>query len=237
MSAMPAIERAEHGGARPAELGRRARCRRRGRACRRSRVPSAGQVERPRRAVALGQPASGQREQGEADRHVEPEDPVPRDAVDDAPPTSGPSATPRPEMPDHAPIARPRRSAGNASASRVSVSGVTMAAPTPWTARAAISAPVVGARAAAGGGDREDGEADEEHAAAAEAVAERGAGEQQDRVGERVRVDRPLERLDRRAEVGADGRQGVGDDEVVEHDHEEGDRDDRESPPGRVGSS
>ena len=49
-----------------------------------------------------------------------------------APPTSGPSATPRPEMPDHAPIASPRFSAGKASASSVSVSGVTIAAPTPW---------------------------------------------------------------------------------------------------------
>ena len=52
-------------------------------------------------------------------------------------------------MPDHAPIASPRFSAGNAPASRVSVSGVTIAAPTPWTARAAISAAVEGASAAA----------------------------------------------------------------------------------------
>ena len=52
-------------------------------------------------------------------------------------------------MPDQAPIARPRRSAGNAPASSVRVSGVTTAAPAPCTARAAISAPVVGASAAA----------------------------------------------------------------------------------------
>ena len=52
-------------------------------------------------------------------------------------------------MPDHAPIASPRFSAGNTSASSVSVSGVTIAAPTPWIARAAISADVVGASAAA----------------------------------------------------------------------------------------
>ena len=48
-----------------------------------------------------------------------------------APPTSGPIATAVPEMPDHTPSAIPRRSAGKASASSVSVSGVTIAAPAP----------------------------------------------------------------------------------------------------------
>ena len=66
-----------------------------------------------------------------------------------APPTSGPIATAIPLMPDHTPIAIPRRSAGNASASNVSVSGVTAAAPAPCTARAATSRPVLGASAAA----------------------------------------------------------------------------------------
>ena len=45
-----------------------------------------------------------------------------------APPTSGPIATARPEMPDHRPSTSPRRPAGNASESSVSVSGSTMAA-------------------------------------------------------------------------------------------------------------
>ncbi len=66
-----------------------------------------------------------------------------------APPTTGPSATARPLMPDQAPIARPRWPSGTASLSRVSVSGVTIAAPRPCTARAAISALVVGDSAAA----------------------------------------------------------------------------------------
>ena len=66
-----------------------------------------------------------------------------------APPTSGPIATAIPLMPDHTPIAIPRCSAGKASASSVSVSGVTIAAPAPWTARAATSRPVFGASAAA----------------------------------------------------------------------------------------
>ena len=62
-----------------------------------------------------------------------------------APPTSGPSATAIPLTPDHTPIAMPRRSSGNASASSVRVSGVTSAAPAPCTARAATSIPVLGA--------------------------------------------------------------------------------------------
>ena len=52
-------------------------------------------------------------------------------------------------MPDQMPSARPRFSAGNASLSSVSVSGATIAPPRPWIARAAISASVEGASAAA----------------------------------------------------------------------------------------
>ena len=56
-----------------------------------------------------------------------------------APPTTGPIATARPAMPPHAPRIAPRFSLGAASARIVSVSGVTIAAPTPWSARAATS--------------------------------------------------------------------------------------------------
>ena len=52
-------------------------------------------------------------------------------------------------MPDQAPSARPRFSFGNASLRIVSVSGVTIAPPMPWIARAAINASMVGASAAA----------------------------------------------------------------------------------------
>ena len=52
-------------------------------------------------------------------------------------------------MPDQAPSATPRFSAGNAAERIVSVSGVTIAPPIPWTARAAISASIDGASAAA----------------------------------------------------------------------------------------
>ena len=66
-----------------------------------------------------------------------------------APPISGPSATPSPLTPDQTPSARPRRSAGTAVESSVRLSGAMIAAPRPWTARAAISVPVLGASAAA----------------------------------------------------------------------------------------
>ena len=66
-----------------------------------------------------------------------------------APPTSGPSATPRPLMADQPPSARPRFSGGTAAERIVSVSGRTSAAPAPCTARAAISASTPGASAAA----------------------------------------------------------------------------------------
>ena len=64
-----------------------------------------------------------------------------------APPTSGPSATAIPLIPDHTPSASPRCCGGNASASSVSVSGVAIAAPIPCSARAAISRSLDGASA------------------------------------------------------------------------------------------
>ena len=66
-----------------------------------------------------------------------------------APPTSGPIATASPPMPPQAPSARPRRAGGTAAERIVSVSGVTIAPPTPCTARATSSAVAVGASAAA----------------------------------------------------------------------------------------
>ena len=65
-----------------------------------------------------------------------------------APPTSGPIAMASPAMPPHAPSATARRSGGIAADRMVRVSGVTIAPPTPWMARARISISVVGASAA-----------------------------------------------------------------------------------------
>jgi hypothetical protein len=105
-------------------------------------------------------------------------------------------------MPDQMPSASPRFSAGNA----------------------ALSSVQRGERGRAG----EDRDADEEHPPAPEAVAQRRPGEQEDRERERVAVDRPLQVLERRAEVAADARQRRRDDEVVERDHEDGHRSDGE---------
>ncbi len=65
-----------------------------------------------------------------------------------APPTTGPKATASPPMPPQAPSASPRRSGGTAALRIVSVSGITIAAPRPWTARARLSSSTLGASAA-----------------------------------------------------------------------------------------
>ena len=64
-----------------------------------------------------------------------------------APPTSGPVATARPVREKNTPSALPRRSGANAEPTSASASVVISAAPAPWTTRAAISQPIVGASA------------------------------------------------------------------------------------------
>ena len=66
-----------------------------------------------------------------------------------APPTSGPLAMATPAMPPQIPTMAPRRAGGNAAVRMVRLSGMMVAAPRPWTARAATSRPAVGARAQA----------------------------------------------------------------------------------------
>ena len=147
-----------------------------------------------------------------------------------APPTSGPMAMARPAMPPHAPSATARRSGGIAADRIVRVSGVTIAPPTPWMARARIEAI---RRRRQGGQSRtadEDPHPDQEDALPTEPVAESGAGDEQDRERQGVRVDDPLEVLKRCAEVGLDDRQRGRHDEVVESDHEQGERGDDECP-------
>ena len=91
-------------------------------------------VERP---AALGEPGPGDRQQpmpiGTFNQKIHCQD-APSTT---APPTSGPMAMARPPTAPQAPRARPRRSGVTAADSSVRVSGITMAAPTPWTARAA----------------------------------------------------------------------------------------------------
>ena len=116
---------------------------------------------------------------------------------------------------------------------RVRVSGVTIAAPSALDGAGGDQE--VGARRQRGArrGEGEERDAGDEHAPAAEAVTERGAGQQEHPVGEDVGVDGPLQSLHRGAEVVVDAGQGDVHDEVVEDDHEEahGDQDQRPKPP------
>ena len=52
-----------------------------------------------------------------------------------------------PPSPDHAPMARPRSRGSNDACRMARLPGVSIAAATPWTTRAAISVPTVGAMA------------------------------------------------------------------------------------------
>jgi hypothetical protein len=64
-----------------------------------------------------------------------------------APPTTGPAIRASPVTPLKSPRAFPRSSRGNAALSSGIASGITRAAPAPWTARAAISHPALPASA------------------------------------------------------------------------------------------
>nr|WP_256725868.1 hypothetical protein [Streptomyces sp. IMTB 2501] len=55
-----------------------------------------------------------------------------------SPPTAGPATVARPATADHTPKAAPLRSAGKTALIRAGVCGIITAAPSPWTARAAI---------------------------------------------------------------------------------------------------
>ena len=153
-----------------------------------------------------------------------------------APPTSGPKAIASPPTPPHAPSARPRFSGGTAALSSVRVSGITIAPPRPCTARATLSASMLGATAAATEPRVKIARPSGKHPAPPESVSERGAGEKQHRERQRIGVDRPLELLEGRAEIHADHGDRRRDDEVVERDHEQRERGDRERPEGRGAS-
>ena len=61
-----------------------------------------------------------------------------------APPSTGPAITAIPVIPPKIPSAVPRRSGGNAAERSDRLIGATIAAPTPWIVRAAISQPTLG---------------------------------------------------------------------------------------------
>jgi hypothetical protein len=78
----------------------------------------------------------------------------------------------------------------------------------------------VGAQGGQDGTDSEDRDADHEHRATPEAVAQRGGDQDHRGERERVRVDEPLEFFHGGTEALMQHRQGVGHHEVVQSRHE-----------------
>src|SRR5215218_8490555 len=150
------------------------------------------------------------------------------------PPSSGPTARAIADTPAHVPIALPRSSGGNALEMIDSVPGIMNAAPMSLDRARGDQPALAGGEADRRRRDREDDDAEQEHPAAAEDVAQPSTGDEQDGARERVGVDRPLERGERRAEVLLDRGQGDVHGGVVEHHHEEGEAHRSERPPAAV---
>src|SRR4029078_1883970 len=173
----------------------------------RARERDAWEIEPTGRAPALYETPQGKRDEDEADRHVEPEDPVPGDPLDDR------AADERPEgnsqSPDTAPGAErePTLRRGHGRAEQREGEG--------HHDRAAETLHGTGdvqrlhARRERGGArtEGEDTKPEGEHPPSAEAVAERSTGQEQHRERERVGVHRPFELLERRAEIGPEHRE------------------------------
>ena len=147
------------------------------------------------------------------------------------PPTIGPIASESAETPAQMPIAVPRCRAGKVAVMIDSVAGFSSAAPTPCTLRAAISEPALPARPHHSEAAVKIDEPDDEDPAPPEQVGELSAGEEQDAERQRVGVDHPLELRDRDAQIRADRGQRDVHDRVVEHDHEQAERDGDQGPP------
>ena len=198
----------------------------------------AGHVEALGRPAALAQAARGEGQEQEPERDVEPEDPLPGQPVDDQP------AEQRPDGDAEAAHAGPHAQGEPAALGRVGGRQQRQRQRGDDRAPGALQRAGQDERARrrgqgrGGRGEREEGEAGQEDAAAPEAVAERGGRDEQHREGQRVGVDRPLQVLDGRAEVLPDRGQRDRDDEVVQRGHEQRGGDDEEGAQGggHVGS-
>ena len=109
--------------------------------------------------------------------------------------------------------------------------GVMIAAPTPWIARAAISAPGDQASPHSSEASVKSSEPDHEQPAAAEQVGGTAAQQEQTGEGERVGADHPLQPLLGEVESRLDRGQRDDHDIGVEDDHEERAAEQRERPP------
>ena len=106
-----------------------------------------------------------------------------------------------------------------------------MAPPTPWAPACQVQHQRRRGDAAHQRRDREDAEADGEHHAAAEHVAEHAGGEEEGRQGERVGVDHPLEVAEGRVQGVLDVGEGDVHHRDVEEEHEGGGANGDEGPP------
>ena len=174
------------------------------------------------RVVALGEQDRRERERDEADRDVDEEDPLPREEV-------GEDAAERGRRQRRRSRRRHPRRRGRCCARgprwKVVVrieraAGVMVAAPRPWSARAAISDVVAPGEPAEQRADREDDEPGHEDAPAADDVGQPAAEQQEATEDERVRADHPLQVLLREPEIGLDRGQRDVDDRDVQDDHE-----------------
>ena len=190
----------------------------------------AGQVQAGRRAVALAEPRPRDREERQADRHVQPEDPLPggaldHGAADERPDGDGETAHCSPcAEGEAAPGGRHgRRQQGQRQ--RDDDGGAD-----PLEGPGGDQPADPRGEGGGGGPGREQAEAGHEHPAPAEPLAERGAGEQQHGEGEGVGIDGPLQTGERGMQVGTDRRQCGGHHQVVERPHEQGRRGDHKGP-------
>ena len=182
--------------------------------------------------MALVEAPPRERDQDEAERDVDPEDPLPGKTGDDS--AADERADRDREAADPAPRAQgePTLLGGHRRREeRQRQRSDDRAADALGRARGDERVDRRGERGG-GRGRREDPEPDHEHAPPAEAVAERGAGQEKHRKGQRVGVHGPLEPLDPGTEVLADHGQRGRDDEVVEGDHHQRKRGDDECPDG-----
>ena len=150
------------------------------------------------------------------------------------PPITGPIAAVIAVKPDQVPMARPRVSSGNDALISARLPGTSSAAPTPCTARAAISCPIDRRQAAPGRGQREHRDADSEDLAPAEQVAQRPAGQQQRGQRQGVGLDHPLHVDERGVEGRLQRRQRDVHDRAVDERHAGAEDGRREDPARRA---
>ena len=151
------------------------------------------------------------------------------------PPLTGPIAVVIALNPDQVPIARPRSASSNVALMIARLPGTRNAAPIPCSARPTMSIAGEVARPQSDRRGREEHDAEQEHALAAELIAHRSADQDQRAQEQRVGFDHPLHVGDRRVEVGLErGQRDVDDRRVDErHARPEDGRDERPSATGR----